>query len=76
MSEDVRASKDALEKPKHKKEHINENSNRYFVQNLKKIVSLSQNLRSKFYSAWIWSSRYDKQVKKPTIESIICHPGY
>lgn len=72
MSEDVRASKDALEKPKQKKEHINENSNRYFVENL----SLSQNLRSKFYSAWIWSSRYDKQVKKPTIESIICHPGY
>ena len=64
MSEDVRASKDALEKPKHKKEHINENSNRYFVENL----SLSQKLRSKFYSAWI--------LKKPTIESIICHPGY
>ena len=72
MSEDIRASKDALEKPKHKKEHINENSNRYFVENL----SLSQKLRSKFYSAWIWSSRYDKQVKKPTIESIICHQGY
>ena len=69
MSEDVRALKDALEKPKHTKEHINENSNRYFVQNLKKIVSLSQNLRSKFYSAWIWSSRYDKQVKNPWLRA-------
>ena len=69
MSEDVRALKDVLEKPKHTKEHINENSNRYFVQNLKKIVSLSQNLRSKFYSAWIWSSRYDKQVKNPRLRA-------
>ena len=69
MSEDVRASKDVLEKPKHTKAHINENSNRYFVQNLKKIVSLSQNLRSKFYSAWIWSSRYDKQVKNPRLRA-------
>ena len=37
MSEDIRASKDALEKPTHKKEHINENSNRYFVENFRKL---------------------------------------
>ena len=37
MSEDVKALKDALEKPKHTKEHINENSNRYFVENFRKL---------------------------------------
>ena len=37
MSEDARALKDALEKPKNTKEHINENSNRYFVENVRKL---------------------------------------
>ena len=44
MSEDVRALKDALEKPKHTKEHINENSNRYFVENFRKL--------------WAWAKIY------------------
>ena len=56
MKEDVRVLKDALEKPKHKKEHIKKASNRYFVETFRNF-ELKPNLSSKLLRAW--SSQID-----------------
>ena len=37
MKEDVRALKDAKEKPKHTKEYIKKNSNRYFDETFRNL---------------------------------------
>ena len=39
MKECVRALKDAKEKPKHTRENIKENSNRYFVETFRNLLT-------------------------------------
>ena len=73
MKEDVRAVKDAKEKPKQTKEYIKKNSNWYFVETLEtwkpkaKMYALNFSVRGVL-------DTINKRL--PTIVRVTCHPFY